>query len=201
VPVDGRSICQTTRGPRGVVGAIVGWNFPLVLAILKAAPALATGNCMVLKPSELSSLSALRLAELALEAGRSSRRIQCRDRHRPDRRRCPGAPPGHRYAFLYRVHSDGTPTAGRHGAKQHEAPSSGMRRQVPNIVFDDCPDWMRSLPRSRRGCIGTRARCAPPGPGCWCRNQSRARSSSASSGSRGLSYPVILLIRRRAVDR
>jgi acyl-CoA reductase-like NAD-dependent aldehyde dehydrogenase len=69
VPADPRSLCQTTRSPRGVVGAIVGWNFPLVLAIMKAAPALAAGNSLVLKPSELSSLSALRLAELALEAG------------------------------------------------------------------------------------------------------------------------------------
>ena len=69
VPVDSRSICQTTRSARGVVGAIVGWNFPLVLAALKAGPALATGNSLVLKPSELSSLSSLRLAELALEAG------------------------------------------------------------------------------------------------------------------------------------
>jgi acyl-CoA reductase-like NAD-dependent aldehyde dehydrogenase len=69
VPADPRSLCQTTRSPRGVVGAIVGWNFPLVLAIMKAGPALAAGNSLVLKPSELSSLSALRLAELALEAG------------------------------------------------------------------------------------------------------------------------------------
>ena len=60
VPADSRSICQTTRSPRGVVGAIVGWNFPLVLAIMKAGPALAAGNSLVLKPSELSSLSALR---------------------------------------------------------------------------------------------------------------------------------------------
>lgn len=69
VPVDPRSLCTTMRVPRGVVAAIVGWNFPLALAVLKVAPALATGNSVVLKPSELSSLSALRLAELALEAG------------------------------------------------------------------------------------------------------------------------------------
>jgi acyl-CoA reductase-like NAD-dependent aldehyde dehydrogenase len=55
--------------PIGVVGAIVGWNFPLALAATKLAPALASGNCVVLKPSELSPLTASRLADLALEAG------------------------------------------------------------------------------------------------------------------------------------
>jgi acyl-CoA reductase-like NAD-dependent aldehyde dehydrogenase len=68
-PADGRSLALTTRGPRGVVAGIVGWNFPLVLAVTKLAPALATGNCLVLKPSELSSLSTLKLAELAIQAG------------------------------------------------------------------------------------------------------------------------------------
>lgn len=68
-PADARTLAMTVRAPRGVVGGIIGWNFPLVLAIQKLAPALATGNTLVLKPSELSSFSALRLGELALEAG------------------------------------------------------------------------------------------------------------------------------------
>jgi acyl-CoA reductase-like NAD-dependent aldehyde dehydrogenase len=55
--------------PRGVVGAITPWNFPCVCAVYKFGPALAAGNSVVLKPSELSPSSALRLAELALEAG------------------------------------------------------------------------------------------------------------------------------------
>ncbi|MFT4246441.1 MAG: aldehyde dehydrogenase [Pseudomonas sp.] len=58
-----------TREPLGVVGAIVPWNFPLLMAAWKIAPALATGNSVVLKPSEKSPLSALRLAELVAEAG------------------------------------------------------------------------------------------------------------------------------------
>ena len=57
------------REPVGVVGAVVPWNFPLLMAIWKIAPALAAGNSMVVKPSKLSSLSAIRLAELASEAG------------------------------------------------------------------------------------------------------------------------------------
>lgn len=55
--------------PRGVVGAITPWNFPMSNAVVKIAPALAAGNTLVLKPSELASSSALKLAELALRAG------------------------------------------------------------------------------------------------------------------------------------
>lgn len=55
--------------PVGVVGAITPWNYPLMMVSWKIAPALAAGNCVVLKPSEKSPLSALRLAELAIEAG------------------------------------------------------------------------------------------------------------------------------------
>ncbi|GMU45046.1 MAG: aldehyde dehydrogenase [Xanthomonadales bacterium] len=58
-----------TREPLGVIAAIVPWNFPLLMAVWKLAPALATGNSVVLKPSEKSPLTALRLAELAIEAG------------------------------------------------------------------------------------------------------------------------------------
>jgi acyl-CoA reductase-like NAD-dependent aldehyde dehydrogenase len=59
----------TLREPVGVVGAIVAWNFPLLLASWKLGPALACGNTMVLKPAEQTPLSALRLGELMLEAG------------------------------------------------------------------------------------------------------------------------------------
>ncbi|GAA0700301.1 aldehyde dehydrogenase family protein [Marinobacterium maritimum] len=59
----------TTREPVGVVGAIVAWNFPLLLACWKLGPALATGCTVVLKPAEDTPLTALRLGELALEAG------------------------------------------------------------------------------------------------------------------------------------
>ena len=66
---DGRSFCYHQRGPIGVVAGIAGWNFPVVLAAQKVAPALIMGNSIVLKPSEFTSLSSYRLAELALEAG------------------------------------------------------------------------------------------------------------------------------------
>jgi gamma-glutamyl-gamma-aminobutyraldehyde dehydrogenase len=57
------------REPVGVVGAIVPWNFPLMIGAWKLAPALAVGNSVVIKPAESASLSLLRLGELALEAG------------------------------------------------------------------------------------------------------------------------------------
>ena len=58
-----------TREPIGVVAAIVPWNFPLIMAAWKIGPALAAGNSFILKPSEKSPLSAIRLAALAAEAG------------------------------------------------------------------------------------------------------------------------------------
>jgi acyl-CoA reductase-like NAD-dependent aldehyde dehydrogenase len=63
------SISMITREPIGVVGAVVPWNFPLMMASWKLGPALATGNSVILKPAEQSPLSALRVAELAAEAG------------------------------------------------------------------------------------------------------------------------------------
>ena len=68
IPVAG-GIDLTFREPLGVVGLIVPWNFPLNIASWKLGPALACGNTVVLKPAELTPLSALRLAELALDAG------------------------------------------------------------------------------------------------------------------------------------
>jgi acyl-CoA reductase-like NAD-dependent aldehyde dehydrogenase len=68
IPVAG-GVAVTFREPLGVVGLIVPWNFPLNIASWKLGPALACGNAVCLKPAELTPLSALRLAELALEAG------------------------------------------------------------------------------------------------------------------------------------
>jgi acyl-CoA reductase-like NAD-dependent aldehyde dehydrogenase len=68
IPVAGGQ-AFTVREPLGVVGLIVPWNFPLTIAAWKLGPALAAGNTVVLKPAELTPLSALRFAELAREAG------------------------------------------------------------------------------------------------------------------------------------
>ncbi|WP_025156644.1 aldehyde dehydrogenase family protein [Leifsonia aquatica] len=63
------ALALVTREPAGVVGAVVPWNFPLTMTAWKLGPALVAGNSVVLKPAEQTSVSALRLGELALEAG------------------------------------------------------------------------------------------------------------------------------------
>jgi acyl-CoA reductase-like NAD-dependent aldehyde dehydrogenase len=68
IPVAG-GVDMTFREPLGVVGLIVPWNFPLTIASWKVAPALAAGNCVVLKPAELTPLTAIELERIALEAG------------------------------------------------------------------------------------------------------------------------------------
>jgi len=68
-PTGTGDLALVSREPVGVVGAVVPWNYPLETAVWKLAPALAAGNSVVLKPAEESPLSALRLAELAAEAG------------------------------------------------------------------------------------------------------------------------------------
>jgi aldehyde dehydrogenase (NAD+) len=69
VPVRGSFLSYTLRQPIGVVGQIIPWNFPLLMMAWKIGPALACGNTIVLKPAEQTPLTALRLAELAAEAG------------------------------------------------------------------------------------------------------------------------------------
>ena len=69
MPTQGGALHYTLRQPIGVVGAIVPWNFPLVLASWKVAPSLACGNAVIVKPAGLTPLTALRLAELCREAG------------------------------------------------------------------------------------------------------------------------------------
>jgi acyl-CoA reductase-like NAD-dependent aldehyde dehydrogenase len=69
IPVERVGVAMTFREPIGVVGLITPWNFPLNIANWKAAPALAAGNTVVLKPASLTPLSVLRYAELAVEAG------------------------------------------------------------------------------------------------------------------------------------
>jgi len=68
-PTPDSALALITREAVGVVAAIVPWNYPMIMASWKIAPALAVGNSVILKPSEKSPLTALRLAELALEAG------------------------------------------------------------------------------------------------------------------------------------
>jgi len=69
IPISGDYFCYTKLEPVGVVGQIIPWNFPLLMQAWKLAPALATGNTIVMKPAEQTPLTALRVGELIVEAG------------------------------------------------------------------------------------------------------------------------------------
>lgn len=68
-PTGSNALAMITREPMGVVAAVIPWNFPLLMAAWKMGPALATGNSLIIKPAEQSPLTAIRIAELAMEAG------------------------------------------------------------------------------------------------------------------------------------
>ena len=69
IPLRETSFVYTRREPLGVVAGIGAWNYPIQIALWKSAPALAAGNAMIFKPSEVTSLTALKLAEIYTEAG------------------------------------------------------------------------------------------------------------------------------------
>ncbi len=129
-----------TREPVGVVAAIVPWNFPLMMACWKLGPALATGNSVILKPSEKSPLTAIRIAQLALDAGIPAGVLNV----------LPGY--GHTVGKALALHMDVDTlvfTGSTRIAKQLMvyAGESNMKRvwleaggKSPNIVFADAPD-------------------------------------------------------------
>jgi 4-guanidinobutyraldehyde dehydrogenase/NAD-dependent aldehyde dehydrogenase len=129
-----------TREPVGVVACVVPWNFPLLMASWKIAPALATGNSVILKPSEKSPLTAIRVAELAAEAGIPEGVFNV----------LPGF--GHTAGKALALHDDvdciaftGSTAVGKMILEY--SGQSNMKRvwlecggKSPNIVFADCPD-------------------------------------------------------------
>ena len=144
-PTPANSLALITREPLGVVGVIVPWNYPLLMAAWKIAPALAAGNSVVLKPSEKSPLTALRLAELALEAGIPPGVFNVVPGHGPEA----GSP------LALHMDVDGIAFTGstRVGKQIHVmAGQSNLKRawtelggKSPNIVFADCPDLDRAV--------------------------------------------------------
>jgi 4-guanidinobutyraldehyde dehydrogenase / NAD-dependent aldehyde dehydrogenase len=130
----------TTREPLGVVAAIVPWNFPMLMATWKIAPALATGNSVVLKPSEKSPLTAIRLAEIAMEAGIPAGVLNV----------VPGFGKGAGEPLALHMDVDGLVFTGSTAVGKHLlqcAGRSNMKRaymecggKSPNIVFADAPN-------------------------------------------------------------
>lgn len=144
-PTPADSLALITREPLGVVGVIVPWNYPLLMAAWKIAPALAAGNSVVLKPSEKSPLTALRLAELALEAGIPPGVFNV----------VPGYGPEAGSPLALHMDVDGIAFTGstRVGKQIHVmAGQSNLKRawtelggKSPNIVFADCPNLDRAV--------------------------------------------------------
>ena len=85
IPLGPDALDYTVREPWGVCAQIIPWNYPLQVAARCAAPALAAGNAVILKPSELASITPLRLAQIAYEAGVPARDVPRRDRRRQHR--------------------------------------------------------------------------------------------------------------------
>lgn len=139
-PTGTDTLATVTREPIGVVGAVVPWNFPLMLASWKLAPALATGNSVVLKPAEQSPLTALRLAELAAEAGIPDGVLNV----------VPGDGPGTGAAIGLHPHIDAVTFTGsgavgrkflRYSAESNlKKVSLELGGKNPQIVFRDAPD-------------------------------------------------------------
>jgi acyl-CoA reductase-like NAD-dependent aldehyde dehydrogenase len=139
-PTPETALALITREPVGVVGVIVPWNYPMLMASWKIAPALAAGNSVVLKPSEKSPLSALQLAELALEAGIPPGVFNVVPGYGPEA----GSP----LALHMDVDCIAFTGSTRVGKQIHVmAGQSNLKRawtelggKSPNIVFADCPD-------------------------------------------------------------
>jgi 4-guanidinobutyraldehyde dehydrogenase/NAD-dependent aldehyde dehydrogenase len=143
-PTGPDALALITREPAGVVGAIVPWNFPLIMAAWKIGPALAAGNSFILKPSEKSPLTAIRIAALASEAGIPDGVFNV----------LPGY--GHTAGQALALHMDvdciGFTGSTRTGKRMLEyAGRSNMKRvwlecggKSPNIILADCPDLDRA---------------------------------------------------------
>lgn len=144
-PTPSTALALITREPVGVVGVIVPWNYPMIMAAWKIAPALASGNSVVLKPSEKSPLTALRLADLALEAGLPEGVFNVVTGYGPEA----GSP----LALHMDVDCIAFTGSTRVGKQIHVmAGQSNLKRawtelggKSPNIVFADCPDLDRAV--------------------------------------------------------
>ena len=117
IPVAG-GVAMTFREPLGVVALITPWNFPLCIAGWKLAPALAAGNTVVLKPAELTPLTALAFEKLA-RRGRAARgRRQRRRRAGVDLRAAAGRAPRRRQGRLHRLDRGRPPDRGGRGGRR-----------------------------------------------------------------------------------
>lgn len=163
-PTGPGELAMIVREPIGVVAAIVPWNFPLLLACWKLGPALIAGNSVVLKPSEKSPLTALRLAGLAKEAGLPDGVLNVISGY------------GHEAGQALALHPEvevltftGSTRTGKQLLK--DAGESNMKRvwleaggKSANIIFADCPDLDKAVSATAAGIFITRGKSVSPAP-------------------------------------
>lgn len=150
IPTDPSFLGMVTREPIGVVAAIVPWNYPLLMAAWKFAPALAAGNSVIIKPSEKSPLSILKAAQLAQQAGLPNGVFQV----------LPGAG---EVGNILSLHNDVdclafTGSGGTGRKIMRNAADSNLKRvwlelggKSPNIILKDCPDLQRAASAAAYG--------------------------------------------------
>jgi acyl-CoA reductase-like NAD-dependent aldehyde dehydrogenase len=139
-PTGADALALIGREPLGVVGAVVPWNYPLIITAWKLAPALATGNSVVLKPAEQSPLTALALAELAAEAGVPDGVLNVVPGYGPDA----GEPLG-RHPDVDKIAFTGSVEIGRRflvyaGESNGKAVSLELGGKSPQVVLADAAD-------------------------------------------------------------
>jgi len=146
IPVARGGFDFTLRQPMGVVACIVPWNFPFPIGCWKAAPALAAGNCVVLKPASLSPLTAIRLGELAYQAGLPPGVLQVLPG--------PGGSIGEAlitHPLIRKVSLTGSTEVGRRvmelASRDFKRISLELGGKSPNVVFADA-DWRRAAETS-----------------------------------------------------
>ncbi len=150
-PTSGDVLGLIHRAPLGVVGVIVPWNFPLMIGAWKIAPALAAGNSVVVKPPEIASLTLLRLAALASEAGLPEGVLNVVTGR--------GATAGEALALHMDVDALAFTGSGRIGRRLLEYSARSNLKRVylelggksPNIVFADAPDIKQAAKVSAQG--------------------------------------------------
>jgi gamma-glutamyl-gamma-aminobutyraldehyde dehydrogenase/4-guanidinobutyraldehyde dehydrogenase/NAD-dependent aldehyde dehydrogenase len=139
-PVRPQALALVTREPLGVVGAVIPWNYPMLIGAWKVAPAVATGNSVVLKPAEQASLAWLRIAEIAHEAGLPRGVLNVVPGLGPDAGQALGRHPGvHKIAFT------GSTAVGRlfqryAGESNGKQVSTELGGKSPQIVLADVGD-------------------------------------------------------------
>ncbi|MDG2416776.1 MAG: aldehyde dehydrogenase [Pelagibacterales bacterium] len=153
-PTGDNIIATITREPIGVVGAVTPWNYPLLMACWKFAPALATGNSFILKPAEQSPLSALRIAELAIEAGMPEGVFNVVPGFGPTAGKALGM-----HMDVDKLGFTGSTEVGRYflsysGQSNMKRVSLECGGKSPNIIFADAPDLDHAAKMAADGMFG-----------------------------------------------